>query len=161
MYGNKWLILTLIVSLGANIALIGFFAGRASSIDLKPGALDPTLGSARILAELPEDRHATLRPLVREHMRSVRPSIRNIRRAQRELGEAILADRFERAAVESALARFREHLADSQIASHASFVTLVEKLTPAERRLLVEILRREPPQRRFPPPHRNRRGDSG
>ena len=38
MHSNKWLILTLIVSLGANIALVGFLAGRASSIDLQTRA---------------------------------------------------------------------------------------------------------------------------
>lgn len=144
MRSNKWLILTLIVSLGANIALVGFLVGRASSIDLRPGRLDPTFGFARILPELPQSRHDALRPLVREHIRSVRPSIREIRSAQRRLGTVLLAEPFERSQLESALARFREHLAASQVASHASFVALVEQLTPTERKLLVEVLQRQP-----------------
>ncbi|MDH3642999.1 MAG: periplasmic heavy metal sensor [Gammaproteobacteria bacterium] len=158
---NKWLILTLIVSLGANVGLIGFLAGRASTADLRPGPLDPTLGFARILPELPEARHDELRPLVREHMRSVRPSIRQIRGAQRDMRAAILADPFERSALESALARFREHLGGSQSASHASFVTLVEQLTPAERQVLVEVLRREPRHRRFAPRNHEPPGNKG
>jgi uncharacterized membrane protein len=155
------LIVGLVVSLGANIALIGFLAGRASTFDPRPHGVDPTLGIARMLPELPEARRKALRPLVRAHMRSVRPSIREIRHAQQALGTAILADPFDREALESALAAFREHLAQSQVASHAAFVGLVEKLTPDERRLLVDVLQREPRHRRFPRRDRNRHGDNG
>lgn len=158
---SKWLILLLIVSLGTNIALVGFLAGRASSVDLRPGGLDPTLGFARILPELSQARHEALRPLVRAQMSSVRPSIRQIRRAQRDLGTAILADPFDRRAVEAALAAFRTHLADSQTASHAAFVDLVEMLTPAERKLLVEVLQRKPRHRRSPPPDHKPMDDRG
>ncbi len=161
MSSSKWLIIALVVSLGANIALVGFLAGRASSIDLRPGTLDPILGFARILPELPQARHDILRPLIREHMRSVRPSIREIRRAQRDLGAALLAEPFESAEVEAALAGFREHLAQSQVASHAAFVTLVGQLTQLERKLLVDVLRRNPRQRRFSPRGRNPMGDNG
>jgi uncharacterized membrane protein len=161
MHGSKWLILALIVSLGANIALVGFLAGRASTIDLRPGGLDPMLGFTHILHELPQARHEALRPLVREHMRSVRPSIREIRRAQRELGAAMLAEPFRRADLEAALKGFREHLADSQVTSHTSFVMLVEQLTPDERKLLVEVLQRQPRHRRFPARDPKRLPDSG
>lgn len=168
MNSNKWLILTLIVSLGANIALVGFLVGRASSIDLRPGRLDPTFGFARILPELPQSRVDALRPLVREHMRSVRPSIREIRSAQRRLSAVLLEEPFERSQLESALARFREHLAASQVASHASYVALVEQLTPPERRLLVEVLQRQPQHRgprgaggRPPPPDQKPQPDNG
>ena len=156
MSSNKWLIVTLVVSLGANIALVGFLAGRASQFDLRPGNLDPIMGFARILPELSRERHDVLRPLVREHMRSVRPSVREIRRAQRDLGAALLAEPFERARIEAALTQFREHLARSQVSSHAAFVALVEQLTPGERKLLVEVLQQNPRQRRFPPRNHQR-----
>ncbi|MCZ6710704.1 MAG: periplasmic heavy metal sensor [Gammaproteobacteria bacterium] len=161
MSSSKWLTITLVVSLGANIALVGFLAGRASQFDLRPGNLDPMMGFARILPELSRERHDVLRPLVREHMRSVKPSIREIRRAQRDLGAALLAEPFERAQMEDALTKFRKHLAHSQVSSHAAFVELVEQLTPGERRLLVEAQQRNPRQRRFPPRNHQRREDGG
>ena len=161
MSSNKWLIITLVVSLGANIALVGFLAGRASHFDPRLGNLDPIMGFARILPELSRERHDVLRPLVREHMRSVRPSAREIRRAQRDLGAALLAEPFERAQMEDALTEFRKHLAHSQVSSHAAFVALVEQLTPGERRLLVEVQQRNPRQRRFPPRNHQRREDGG
>jgi uncharacterized membrane protein len=157
---SKWLILVLIVSLGANIALVGFLAGRASTLHLNPGPLDPMLGFARILPELATARHEALRPLLREHMHNLRPSIREIRRAQRQIGSTMLADPFDRSAMETALAGFRQKLGDSQQASHQAFVSLLEHLTPAERRLLVDVLRREPRQRRFARPPRNPPGDN-
>jgi uncharacterized membrane protein len=160
MSGNKWLILALIVSFGANIGLVGFLAGRASTGDLGPRGLDPTLGIARILPQLPKARHDALRPLVREHMRGVRPSIREIRLAQRALAEAMLAEPFERADLETALAGFRMHLAESQVTSHASFVGLVEQLTPQERKLLVQVLQTGGRHRRHPSDHERRR-DNG
>lgn len=155
MFRNKWLALGLIVSIGVNIALVGFIAGRASAIDVRPIAMDPTMGFARILPELSEARRHELRPLVRRHVRSVMPSMREVRRAQRDLRAALLADPFDRAELASALGRFREHLAESQAASHEAFAGLVEQLTPEERRLLVSRLRRDAHYRRFPGP----RGD--
>lgn len=161
MVANKWLIIGLIVSIGANVGLLGFLAGRASTIDVGPRGMDPMFGVARILPELSPARHDVLQPLIREHMHSIRPSIREIRHAQQELRAAILAEPFDRAALESALAKFREHLVQSQVASHAAFVELVAQLTPAERRLLVDAMRREPRHHRFRPPHAGDKGDNG
>ncbi|MFP6815547.1 MAG: periplasmic heavy metal sensor [Pseudomonadales bacterium] len=163
MSSNKWLIITLVVSLGANIALVGFFAGRASQFDLRPANLDPNpiMGFARILPELSPERIKVLRPLVGEHIRSVRPSVGAIRRAQRDLAAALLAEPFEPTRIEAALTEFREHLARSQVSSHAAFVELVEQLTPRERRLLVDGLGRNPRQHRFPPRNHPRLEDGG
>jgi hypothetical protein len=56
--------------------------------------------------------------------------------------------------VASALAEFRRHLGASQIASHRSFINLVEQLTPNERELLVKTMHQQLRQRRFPRPGR-------
>lgn len=149
MTRSKWLTLGLIASIGINIALIGFVAGRASAIDVRPIAMDPTMGFARLLPELSEARRRELRPLVRRHVRSVHPSMREVRSAQRDLRSALLADPFDGTALEAALEQFREHLVESQATSHASFAGLAEQLTPAERRLLVAQLGRDPRYRGF------------
>lgn len=146
MRSNKWLILGLVLSVGINVALIGFLAGRASH----PGPLrnlDPTIGFMRILPNLPDQRRAELRPLLAEHFGAVRPSLRQMRQAQHELRRVIAADPFDPDQLAASLETLRRHLGTSQVASHGAFVRLVTALTPTERRLLIEILER-PRQRR-------------
>ncbi|MCZ6644431.1 MAG: periplasmic heavy metal sensor [Gammaproteobacteria bacterium] len=160
MTHNKWLIVALVVSLAINFALAGFFIGRASNLDLHRTLMDPTLGFSRVLRQLPDERRAELRPLIRRHFRGMRPSLGGIRQAQSELNEALTADPFDAQRLAVALEQFREHLADNQMASHDSLVALVAALEPGERRLLVESMRRgmfdrrdrrQAPSRRPPP----------
>lgn len=160
MTHNKWLIVSLVVSLAVNFALAGFFIGRASNLDLHRPLMDPTLGFSRVLRQLPDERRAELRPLIRRHFRGMRPSLGGIRKAQSELNEALTADPFDAPRLADALEQFREHLADNQTASHNSLVALVAALKPGERRVLVESMRRgmfdhrdhrQAPPRRPPP----------
>ena len=156
MRSNKWLILGLVLSIGANIALIGFIAGRASHLPpvFSP---DPTVGFMRILPDLPETRRAELRGLTRRHMRAVVPGMRQMRQAQGDLRQAILADPFDEQALEATLQALRQHLGTVQVASHAGFVRLVAALTPAERQRLAEVMQR----RRHGPPGFRREGHPG
>ena len=141
MSSNKWLILALVLSLGANLGLAGFLAGRASADLGGPRLLDPNLRVSRLLLQqLPEDRRETLRPLFREQLRSIRPSIGGIRQAQREIEAALTAEPFDRRALEAALTAFRTHLNKSQEDSHAAFLSLAGSLSPEERQLLGQTL---------------------
>ena len=142
MTHNKWLIVSLVGSLAVNFALAGFFIGRASNIDLHRTLMDPTLGFSRVLSQLPDERRAELRPLIRHHFRGMRPSLGGIRQAQSELNEALTANPYDAARLVAALEQFREHLAENQMASHDSLVALVTALEPGERQLLVESMRR-------------------
>ncbi len=105
----------------------------------------------RILPSLDEARRAELRSLAASDMRAVMPSVRQMRRAQRQMRSAIAADPFDAETLETALENLRGHLGSSQVASHAAFVKLVRALTPEERRLLVEVLKRRPERPMFPP----------
>lgn len=141
MSSNKWLILALVLSLGANLALAGFLAGRASADLSGPRLLDPNLRVSRLLLQqLPEERREALRPLFREQLRSIRPSIDGIRRSQRKIEAALTAEPFDPRALESALEAFRTHLTRSQETSHAAFLSLADSLSPEERRLLGQTL---------------------
>jgi uncharacterized membrane protein len=146
MRSSKWLILALVLSVGINVALIGYFAGRASHGG-HPRNLDPTIGFMRVLPNLPDARRRELRPLARKHLREIVPSLRQMRGAQQRLSRVLLAEPFDARALEEVLEAIRQHMATSQVTSHAAFVNLASRLTPAERRLLVDIMQR-PPQRR-------------
>ncbi|NIP16356.1 MAG: periplasmic heavy metal sensor [Pseudomonadales bacterium] len=134
---NKWLILALGLSLGANLVMAGFLAGRVTSDQWGPRLLDPNLRGTRVLLDqVPEARREVLRPLVRDQLRSIRPSIGGIRQAQREIEAALTAEPFDAAALKTALAAFRTHLDRSQETSHAAFVRLAGSLSSEERQLL-------------------------
>ena len=64
MRSNKWLILGLVVSVGVNIAMAGYLAGRASH---GPALrhIDSTVGFMRVLRNLDAERREQLQPLVR------------------------------------------------------------------------------------------------
>lgn len=156
MRSNKWLILALVLSLGVNIALVGFMAGRASQ-GLQFRHVDPTVGFMRGFQELDEQRREELRPLLREHFRAVLPSLWQMRGAHRELHQAVLAEPFNAAALETVLADLRRHLGESQEVGHAALVRLATELSAEERRLLIDLTLR--PRRGGPPfgpdrPHR-------
>ncbi len=141
MSSNRWLSVALIVSLGINLGLAGFLVGRATTFEFHPReALNPMWGVSRILRDLPADRRDALRPQYRAHMRAARSEAREIRRAQQDLRQALVADPFDAAALGSSLDRFREHLHASQSTSHSAFVKLITSLTPSERALLVARL---------------------
>lgn len=146
MSSKRGLIVALIASLCINLALVGFLLGRASSFEFRR-AINPMSGVARIFRELPEVRREELRAHFRAHRQAMRPDLQGIRRAQTDLGEALLADPFDRAELESALDSFRDHLHASQISSNSAFVALVESLTSEERALLVRRMQDRGQQR--------------
>ncbi len=145
MRTNKWLVGALVVSLVANLLLVGFFAGRMSGFGPPHGfGPDPTAGFFRLLGFLSDDRRAAITPALRKQMREVVPMLRRIHGNQKDVFDALDADPFDPAALEAALADLRINLAAAQVASHRSFVTLAKSLTSDERKALVRAMRRPP-----------------
>ena len=101
MTKSKWIIMALVISLIINLLLVGYLAGQSS----KPKMFgDPTRMFPRWVRSLPEDRQQTLRPLVREHMNTVRPALRDMRRQHTQLRQAIGAEPFDADALAEELA---------------------------------------------------------
>jgi uncharacterized membrane protein len=138
------LVVALIVSVVINLALAGFVVGRLTAAGPAPPMLDPYLGSLRALHVLPDDRAATLRPLLREHFRGLRPDVREMRRAQSGINQALATDPFDPAQLDEALAAFRAVLLQSQERSHQALIQLAGSLTTEERAALREALTRGP-----------------
>lgn len=133
---RKWLIAGLLASLTLNLALVGFLIGTSSGPSMwRARGFDPSVGLARLVRFLPPERRNEL--LDDAKQREIRASLRDLRRAQRNLNKALTAEPFNRAAVKAALRRFRDQFADNQALSHAAFVAIAERLTPEERQRFV------------------------
>ena len=138
---RKWLVAGLVASLLANIGLVGFLAGAASRPALLPhGYVDPAVGLSQLLRFLPAERREAVLEEVngRELRRGVRGSVRQMRRAQRALHEALAAEPFDAEALARALADFRDHYAASQNRSHRAFVAVAARLSAEERRQFLQ-----------------------
>lgn len=153
---ERWLIAGLVVSLAANLALLGFIAGRFGAPEWPRLSADPMLGAMHVIRQLPEERRDALQPLLRPHLREMRATFPALRRAQHEIHEALTAEPFEVARLDAALGEFRTALLASQKAGHASLVELAAAMTPSERRQLLEAAARP---HGMPRPPRPRPGD--
>ena len=138
---NKWWVVILALSLLANFALVGFVVGRMS-MGAAPMPINPTIGFARLLHQLPETRREQLRPQMRTYFSTLRPGLREMRKAQRALANAIVAEPLNPSDIEDALTTLNDHLHGSQRSSHGAFVELISQLSAEERRLIVENLGR-------------------
>ena len=131
---SKWLIGGLGASLILNLALIGFLIGAAFGPP-PPWArrsFDPTDGLAQMMRFLGEERRRDL--LDGRERREIGASLRELRRTQRAIYKAVVAEPFDHEALAATLAQFREQFASSQALSHAALADLIAQLTPKERR---------------------------
>ena len=154
---SKWLVISLVVSVTLNVAVIGFGIGLAAGSPSWGRGVDPTAGLARLLRSLPEDRRAELTragtPALSDGdlRRRIGSSIRHLRASQRTIARAVAKEPFDADAVRAALADYREHSAANQASSHQAFVEILARLTPDERRRFLETMR----------PSKDRRGRQG
>ena len=154
---RKWLVGGLVASLLVNIGLVGFLAGAASRPALLPRAhVDAAVGLPQLLRFLPAERREAVLEGVdgRELRRGVRGAVRQMRRAQTALHEALVAEPFDAEALTRALADFHGHFTASQNRSHRAFVVVAERLTAEERRRFVASMKAKRRGKNRPPRHR-------
>ena len=137
---NRWLIAALVVSIVVNLALAGFIVGRMTR-DFSPmPGLDPLVGVVRLVRFLDDDRRREVVGDLWDRRRELRPSLRAIRGAQRDVVGALTAEPFDEAALREALGAFRDGLERSQAGSHEILATVAGRLTPEERAYLARVL---------------------
>lgn len=145
MSGRRWLVLGLALSLVINLVLIGFLIGRLSGMPRPPSFRANVPASIGwLMRNLPEERREMLRADAREHFRSTRPELRALRDAQRRLYEVLSAEKLDQQALNDVIAQLRTHLDAIQGANLALLGELAGKLSPQERHMLAEGLRRRP-----------------
>ena len=140
---RNWLNVLLVVSVTINLILGGFLAGRLGATHSWLGAHpDPATGLFRMVREFDPARRKQLQPLLHEHFAILRPQIRVIRDQNRAIVAALTAEPFDAQALTVELARTREQLMETQVASHEALVELASRLDPAERAQLAEGMHR-------------------
>ena len=151
---SRLLVIGLAVSLVLNLALIGFLVGAAGQPPpWRSSGFDATAGFSRLVRFLPEERRAAVNG--DDLRREIRQSLRTMRRAQHSIEEALAAEPFDPDRLAAALEDFRAQFTTNQQRSHAGLVSIMERLTPDERRKFVESIQ----HMRDPRHHRGRRGD--
>ncbi len=139
---TRALVIALAVSAALNLGLVGYLVGASAFDPPKRTAagLAPIFNVERQMRFLDDDRRRELGP-DRDERRRMRAVLRDIRRAQGEIWEAVRAEPFDPDALAAALQRFREQFAEQQQISHAAFIEIAAKLTPAERLRFAETVR--------------------
>lgn len=149
---RNWLNVLLVVSLTVNLILAGFLAGRLSASHPLWGAHpDPTTGLFRMVREFDPARRKQLQPLLREHFATLHPQIRVIRDQHRVIVAALTAEPFDAQVLATELARAREQLMSTQVASHTALVELASQLDPTERAQLAKGIHRRGRHHRIGP----------
>jgi len=144
MTKNKWLTIALVISLGANLLLVGFMLGSKFRGPPSSMMMNPMFGLMRYADTLPEERRAELL----KSMRSFRPErarFRQMRELQDNLRNEIRSDPLDPVALKAALSALHNQMQAHQSASHDAFVRLMQSLTPAERAALDDQMQRGGP----------------
>ena len=146
---SRILLVVLVLSLAANIALIGFVAGQHTARDLAPPPMgNPLFGMVRYVRSLPEARRDELDPLLKDYRRAARPAVREMRRAQHEFRAAIQTDPLDADRVRAALSQLQALMSTHQAQGHESLLKLLGEMSAEERQALNQALTPERFRRR-------------
>lgn len=157
--GLKYL---LIGSLALNLLLVGFLVGGAVAgarhghlaggpHDGPPRPFVAAIGMGWALHGLPAERKEALRPALRASFAQMRPHLRAMGAAQRDVATALEREQFDRAELERALAAMQARMRVIEGTGQAALVDVAAQLTWEERRQLATTLRA------LPMPFRHRR----
>ena len=137
---RKVLIVTCVVSLFVNLALIGYLVGRSFGPDIRTDRSAVRFGSSMegILRPLAHERVQELLPLTREHRKQIRSHMDEIRAAQIELYLATVSEPFDRNRLKAAHERFNTLFLDAKVRQDQMWLTLADKLTPDERKRIMQ-----------------------
>ena len=106
------------------------------------------LPSPRELREaLPEDDHAKLNALMEANRAQFRQRLDALFAARQQVADAIRAEPFDRAKLETAFAALREREAAMATGTQDWLATFVAQLEPESRAKVAELLTRRPPRR--------------
>lgn len=147
-----WLLVALLISLAINLFVGGLAAGRhfaGSPAPTQPAIAPPQPGERvpvpavrRFIAALPEEH----RPIVEASLAERRPQIaaatRELRAARERVRDVLVAERFDRAALDAALEGVRDRNADVQRVLHQALVQAADRLPQEARRAIAEAGRR-------------------
>ena len=132
MSTSKWTLLALVVSIALNLLLAGYLVGRINK-GTAPQAHDPTFTFPQFARHLSKTRRDEMRPMIRQHMRHLRPDVRQMRGHRQALNTAITAQPFDPEALAQALSAMHTAQQKLLIGTQESFVQFVTALSKEER----------------------------
>lgn len=131
----------LAASLGANLFLGGWLAGR-----LAGEASQARRNLDAIVAPLPEDKRALVRKEVRSALPEVRRNFQAMQAARAALADEFVKPQLDQAAIDRHFGEVQAHTTAIQAALQQAFKRAAVSLTPEERRAVIESLKRRPRQ---------------
>lgn len=142
----KTLAVALALSLGLNLFLLGFWAARAWHKSHGPKRGDLTAGGLPHLfyaaKAFNDPQHPKLQRVIQSHKSKLLPRRQAVRKARREVDEALQADPFDKARLEAALANLRKETQTTQSELHSALLDLASEMTPEQRQELDQLNRR-------------------
>ena len=151
MNKSRWLTLALVLSLAANLLIVGIFVGR--SMSGVPGAfhLPPNLGW--MIRHMDQPTRQALRSEMEQHSSAIRPIRREMREAQRAFDRLLVQSEPDVDALSETLTRLRSASDRYQQETHGMMLKLIPELNEEQRRQVSKTLRRRPDQ--HPRRHQN------
>ncbi len=128
----------LVLSLVVNLFLAGLVAGDWLMGRIGPPPLAPTMNLSWMRHALGPDAEPMIEPAMRRHHGSIRQHVESMRMARREVRAALVAQPFDRAALEGALARMRTQGMEAQTAFHGVLIDVASTLTAEQRQELAK-----------------------
>ena len=142
---SAWtIVIVLVVSLCINSFFVGAQVMRVTGSDGRPpggqgGEMVRTAGLARILSGLPDATHDHLRGVFEASGDAIPNLNRDLRRARRDVLNALRTEPLDVAALEEALDSARSRTTALQLSLHAIFVKAMAEMPPDMRSEAVEI----------------------
>lgn len=137
----RWLIGVLLISLMANMVVVGTAAGRMWAHHRGHGWFDRDKrehGMRGFLHELPEARRAEVKELIRSDRAGLREEREKVRALHKAVRDAMLREPFDKAALEAALSEVNTARQSFRARVTGDLVRMLERLTPAERKIFVD-----------------------
>ncbi|HDO33766.1 MAG TPA: periplasmic heavy metal sensor [Chromatiales bacterium] len=130
---SRMVVAALIASLVLNVGLAAMLTARWNGPSAPPSRHRPEAFMERLVARLPVGERATLRAAIRAYGPQITARYRALRAARDRVRHAFDAQPFDRAALETAFAETRTHMAALQAAVQAAIADAAGKLSPAAR----------------------------
>jgi len=135
----RWMKITLVMSLAANMAVIGIIAGFAMRGPMWQPHRD---GMAELLRGMPPEHLREMRSELFGHRDNLREGLRGQRELTSDLATTLRATPFNPDAFADVLARQRGRLSEIQLISHNALVARVTGMSDEERARYAEALSR-------------------
>lgn len=138
----RWMWIVMTISLALNLLVVGFVGATAWA--WHRGAFGPGIFRAAhgVYHELPAERRREVRAIIAGHHEQLRERRRAVRAARNGVAERLGAEKFDRAAFETALKRLHEAELAKRQGAVPMLGEIAQKLTVHERRAFLHAFRR-------------------